>query len=67
MNWDQIEGRWKEVKGQLKKQWAKLSDDDIMEIAGKKDELAGRLQQKYGYSREQADREIDKFGRNVKF
>lgn len=66
MEWNQIEGRWKEVKGHLKKQWGKLTDDDVIEIAGKKDELVGRLQQKYGYTRERAEREIEKFGRNLK-
>jgi uncharacterized protein YjbJ (UPF0337 family) len=66
MEWNQIEGRWKEVKGHIKKQWGKLTDDDFIEIAGKKDELVGRLQQKYGYTRERAEREIEKFGRNLK-
>jgi uncharacterized protein YjbJ (UPF0337 family) len=66
MEWNQIEGRWKEVKGHVKKQWGKLTDDDFIEIAGKKDELVGRLQQKYGYTRERAEREIEKFGRNLK-
>ena len=59
MNWDIIEGKWNEAKGQLRQKWAKLTDSDWEEIAGKKDVLVGRLQQRYGYSKEQAEREAD--------
>jgi len=59
MNWDQIEGNWMKAKGKLRQQWGKLTDDDIARINGKREELAGRLQERYGYVKEQADREID--------
>jgi len=59
MNWDQIEGKWKEVKGRLRAKFGKLTDDDLEVIAGKKDELIGRLQQRYGYNKEDAEREAD--------
>jgi uncharacterized protein YjbJ (UPF0337 family) len=59
MNWDQVEGNWKQAKGKLKQQWAKLTDDDLTMINGKRDELAGRLQERYGYAKEDAEREID--------
>jgi uncharacterized protein YjbJ (UPF0337 family) len=59
MNWDQIEGHWMKAKGKLRQQWGKLTDDDLARISGKREELAGRLQERYGYAKEQADREID--------
>jgi uncharacterized protein YjbJ (UPF0337 family) len=59
MNWDRVEGNWKEFKGQVQKQWGKLTNDDLDVIEGKRKELAGRLQQRYGYAKEEAEREID--------
>jgi uncharacterized protein YjbJ (UPF0337 family) len=61
MNWDQISGNWKEMKGKLRSKWAKLTDDDLENIAGKKDVLLGRLQQRYGFHKNRAEREIDDF------
>jgi uncharacterized protein YjbJ (UPF0337 family) len=58
MNWDRIEGNWREFKGKVRQQWGKLTDDDLDYINGRRDELLGRLQTHYGYSRDQADREI---------
>ena len=59
MNWDRIEGNWKEFKGKAKQQWGKLTDDDLTQINGKREELSGRLQSYYGYQKDRADREID--------
>jgi uncharacterized protein YjbJ (UPF0337 family) len=59
MNWDQIEGKWKELKGKARSKWGKLTDDDLENAAGKKDVLVGRLQQRYGYKRDQAEKEVD--------
>ncbi|MBV8807865.1 MAG: CsbD family protein [Acidobacteriaceae bacterium] len=59
MNSDQFEGMWKQLKGSAKQRWAKLTDDDLTAISGKKDVLLGRLQQRYGYTREQAEKEAD--------
>jgi uncharacterized protein YjbJ (UPF0337 family) len=59
MNWDRIEGNWKQFKGQVRQQWGKLTDDDLDVIEGKRTELSGRLQERYGYAKDQADREID--------
>ncbi|MHB2168894.1 CsbD family protein [Alsobacter sp. R-9] len=59
MNWDRVEGNWKEMKGRIKQQWGELTDDDITVMNGKRDELAGRLQQRYGYAKDRAEREID--------
>ena len=60
MNNDILEGKWKQVRGEAKGWWGKLTDDDLDRAAGKFDVLTGMLQEKYGYSREQATQEIDK-------
>jgi len=59
MNWDQVAGQWKQLSGSIKQEWGKLTDDDLDYIAGTKDRLVGRLQQKYGLAREEADRRAD--------
>jgi uncharacterized protein YjbJ (UPF0337 family) len=64
-NWDQVEGNWKQFTGRLKQKWGKLTDDDLDVAAGKRDELVGRLQERYGYARERAEREVDEFTRSV--
>ncbi len=61
MNWDEIEGNWDQLKGKVKSQWAKFTDDDLLAISGKKDELIGKLKVRYGYEKEQAKKEIDNF------
>jgi uncharacterized protein YjbJ (UPF0337 family) len=65
MNWDQIEGNWMKAKGKLRQQWGKLTDDDIDVIDGKREELAGRLQARYGYQKEQAEKAIDDWMRKA--
>ena len=65
MNWDQIEGNWKQLKGQAKQKWAKLTDSDWDALSGKREELAGRLQERYGYAKEDVERELDEWGRTV--
>lgn len=64
MNWDQIEGRWNEMKGRVRQKWSQMTDSDFENIGGKKDQLVGWLQKQYGYTKEQAERELDDFGRN---
>jgi uncharacterized protein YjbJ (UPF0337 family) len=66
MNWDQITGNWKQFKGKVKEKWGKLTDDDLTAIAGKRDQLAGALQKRYGFEKEQAQRELDEFARELK-
>jgi uncharacterized protein YjbJ (UPF0337 family) len=66
MNWDQIAGNWKQVKGTVKEKWGKLTDDDLTTIAGKRDQLAGLLQERYGYEKDQAEKELDEFLRSLK-
>lgn len=65
MNWDQIQGKWKQVKGSAKQKWSKLTDDDLTFIDGSKDKFLGRLQERYGLSKEQAQTQIEEWGRTV--
>lgn len=61
MNKDILEGKWEQLKGKVKIKWGKLTDDDLTKISGKKDVLMGVLREKYGYQKEEAEKEIDKF------
>jgi uncharacterized protein YjbJ (UPF0337 family) len=58
MNWEQARGNWNQVKGEVKKQWGKLTDDDFAQVNGERDKLVGRIQERYGYAKEQAEREV---------
>ena len=66
MNWDTVEGQWKQLKGKAQQRWGKLTDDDWDVIAGKRDELIGRVQSLYGKQKEQAEREVDAWTRELK-
>jgi uncharacterized protein YjbJ (UPF0337 family) len=59
MNWDRIEGNWKQIKGQVHQKWGKLTNDDLEVIQGKRTELSGRLQQRYGLAKDEAERQIE--------
>ena len=61
MNWDIIEGKWEQWKGDARIQWGKLTDDELDVIAGNKDKLAGKIQEKYGVSREKAEDAVDQW------
>lgn len=65
MNWDEVKGDWKTFTGKAKSKWGKLTDDDMMQIDGKREELTGRLQKHYGHSKEEAEKNIDEFLKNV--
>jgi uncharacterized protein YjbJ (UPF0337 family) len=58
MHWDQIEINWLIFKGKLRHNWAKLTDEDITRINGRRDELVARLQERYGFARAEAEREV---------
>lgn len=62
MNWDRIQGDWKTFKGKVRQKWGKLTDDDLERIAGKREELVGRLQKAYGIGRDEAERQVNEFG-----
>jgi uncharacterized protein YjbJ (UPF0337 family) len=59
MNWNQVEGNWEQFKGKVQQQWGKLTNDDLDVIKGKRKELAGRLQERYGHAEDAAERDID--------
>ena len=65
MNWDRVEGNWTEFKGKAQRQWGKLTNDDLTVIEGRRKELAGRLQQRYGYAKDQAEKEIHNWLKKV--
>jgi uncharacterized protein YjbJ (UPF0337 family) len=59
MNWDRVEGNWKQFKGKARQKWGKLTDDDLDVIEGKRTELSGKLQARYGYAKDEAEKNID--------
>ena len=61
MNWDQIKGDWNQLRRKLKEKWKKLTDEELTAIAGRRDDLEGLLQKRYGYNKQQAGIELDKF------
>ncbi|MFO1019462.1 MAG: CsbD family protein [Planctomycetales bacterium] len=61
MNWDQVKGKWTQFKGQVREKWGKLTDDDVATINGQKDQLVGKLQERYGFAKEQAEKEVNDF------
>jgi uncharacterized protein YjbJ (UPF0337 family) len=58
MNWDTVKGNWKQMKGSVKEQWGKLTDDDITVIEGKREQLVGRVQERYGIAKEEAEQQV---------
>jgi uncharacterized protein YjbJ (UPF0337 family) len=65
MNWDQLEGKWKQFTGSARERWGKLTDDDLDAIKGRREILVGRLQERYGIAREEAHRQADEWSRQV--
>jgi uncharacterized protein YjbJ (UPF0337 family) len=66
MNWDQIQGTWKQVKGDVQKQWGKLTDDDYNVIEGDRKKFVGKIQERYGIAKEEAEKQVDDWiGRNA--
>lgn len=65
MNWDQIKGNWQQFKGKAQVQWGKLTGDELDQIDGHREVLVGKLQEKYGISKEEADRQVTDFERQV--
>jgi uncharacterized protein YjbJ (UPF0337 family) len=66
MNWDQIEGKWKQSVGQVKEKWGKLTDDDMNVIRGQRDQLVGKIQERYGVAKEEAEREVNDFAKTYR-
>lgn len=65
MNWDRIEGNWKQFKGKVKEQWGDLTDDDLDKIEGKRDQLVGSIQERYGCAKDEAEKQVDKWGTDL--
>jgi uncharacterized protein YjbJ (UPF0337 family) len=61
MNWDQIEGKWKQSMGKVREKWGKLTDDDLTVINGKKEQLVGKIQERYGIAKDAAEKQVDEF------
>jgi uncharacterized protein YjbJ (UPF0337 family) len=61
MNWDRVEGNWKQLKGAVKAQWGKLTDDELDMIAGRRDQLAGKIQERYGIQKDEAERQLSEW------
>jgi uncharacterized protein YjbJ (UPF0337 family) len=66
MNWDQIEGNWKQFKGTVKQQWGKLTDDQLDVIAGKREHLAGKIQEVYGVTKDDAEKQLTEWQKQQK-
>jgi uncharacterized protein YjbJ (UPF0337 family) len=65
MNWDQISGNWKQFEGKVQQQWGKLTDSDLTEAKGDAKVLAGKIQERYGVSKEEAERQVDEWHRSL--
>jgi uncharacterized protein YjbJ (UPF0337 family) len=59
MDWNRVEGNWKQMRGKVKEQWGKLTDDDLDVVAGRRDQLEGKIQERYGYAKDQVRRDVD--------
>jgi len=61
MNWDTVKGNWKQMTGKIKEEWGDLTDDEIKEAEGDRDQLIGKIQAKYGIAKEEAEKQVDAF------
>lgn len=61
MDWDRVEGNWKQFKGKAKEKWGELTDDDFSQINGNREQLEGKLQERYGYTKDQARQQLDEW------
>ena len=65
MNWDQIQGNWKQVTGRAKEQWGKLTEDDLDVVAGRRDQLVGKIQERYGVAKNEAEKQLAEWQRKA--
>jgi uncharacterized protein YjbJ (UPF0337 family) len=66
MNWDQLEGQWRQLAGSVRERWGRLTNDDFKAIAGKREHLVGRIQERYGYAKERAAKEAHEWSAALK-
>jgi uncharacterized protein YjbJ (UPF0337 family) len=65
LNWDTVRGNWKQVKGEAKRQWGKLTDDDMMQLEGSREKLVGKIQERYGLTKEAAEHQVEDWARKL--
>ena len=65
MDWNRIEGNWKQFSGRFKEQWGKLTDDDLDVIKGRREQLEGKIQERYGYAKDQVRRDVDNWLKSI--
>jgi uncharacterized protein YjbJ (UPF0337 family) len=65
MDWNRIEGNWKQFSGKVKEKWGKLTDDDIAQVNGQRDQLEGKIQEKYGYGKDEAKKQLDEWSSSL--
>jgi uncharacterized protein YjbJ (UPF0337 family) len=65
MNWDRIEGNWKQFSGKVQRQWGKLTDDDLKQVEGRRVQLVGKIQERYGVARDEAEKQVDGWLNNM--
>lgn len=61
MNWDTVQGKWKQYKGSAKEKWGDLTDDELDQAAGQRDQLVGKIQEKYGVTKDEAEKQVDEW------
>ncbi len=66
MNWDRVEGQWKQFKGKVKERWGDLTNDELDSMRGKRDQLVGKIQERYGIARDEAERQVDDFANSLR-
>jgi uncharacterized protein YjbJ (UPF0337 family) len=66
MNWDQLGGKWKQYSGKVKEKWGKLTDDDLTVVHGRREQLIGKIQERYGVVKEEAEKQVDEFARSFR-
>lgn len=65
MDWDRVEGNWKQMKGKVKEKWGQLTDDELDQISGKRDQLEGAIQERYGVAKDEARKQVDSWFNNL--
>ncbi len=65
MNWDRISGNWKQFRGKIRERWGKLTNDELEAVAGKRDQLIGKVQARYGITRDEAERQVDEWHKGL--